>query len=313
MIRVGLGGFCLGMFWQQLAFLGHDLGHMAVTHNRIIDNLIGVIFGNSLMGIAIGWWKATHNVHHLVTNYLEYDPDIQHMPFFAISDKFFTGIWSFYHSRRFEFDNIAQFLIKRQHLLFYPIMAVARFNLYIQSWLILFIEAHAIARGVTFPKLEMIMLLFFYYGLYSIVSMLPNKIEMIIFILWSHASAGILHLQICISHFPMETLDSRIEKPLEKTDFPTQQLATCLDVDCPSYLDWFHGGLQFQTIHHLFPLMPRGKLRAATPYVDAFAKRHNLTYYHVGFIQANRMIIKGLKETADRIHPWLIQLANAEG
>lgn len=77
LVRTILGSFLMALFWQQVAFAGHDLGHMAVTHNRVVDNLIAVVGGNFVMGIAIGWWKATHNVHHLVTNYLEYDPDIQ--------------------------------------------------------------------------------------------------------------------------------------------------------------------------------------------------------------------------------------------
>lgn len=75
--RVLLGSALMAIFWQQVAFIGHDLGHMAVFHHRTFDNLCGVIGGNMFMGIALGWWKATHNVHHLVTNYHEYDPDIQ--------------------------------------------------------------------------------------------------------------------------------------------------------------------------------------------------------------------------------------------
>ena len=30
-----LGAMFMGAFWQQFAFVGHDLGHNAVTHNRV--------------------------------------------------------------------------------------------------------------------------------------------------------------------------------------------------------------------------------------------------------------------------------------
>ncbi|XP_055388553.1 uncharacterized protein LOC129617215 [Condylostylus longicornis] len=46
-------------------------------------------------------------------------------------------------------------------------------------------------------------------------------------------------------------MDSKEEKPLEKTDFLTQQIDTCLDIDCFPMNDWFFGGLQFQTAHHV--------------------------------------------------------------
>ena len=39
------------------------------------------------------------------------------------------------------------------------------------------------------------------------------------------------------------------------------QLNGTMDIDCPAWMDWFHGGLQFQTEHHLFPRWPRHKLR----------------------------------------------------
>jgi len=40
-----------------------------------------------------------------------------------------------------------------------------------------------------------------------------------------------------------------------------QQLRTTKDIECPQWFDWFHGGLQFQAIHHLFPRIPRHNLR----------------------------------------------------
>lgn len=42
-----------------------------------------------------------------------------------------------------------------------------------------------------------------------------------------------------------------------------KQLATSMDVECPTWMDWFHGGLQFQIEHHLLPRLPRHNLRYA--------------------------------------------------
>ena len=35
-----------------------------------------------------------------------------------------------------------------------------------------------------------------------------------------------------------------------------------MDWSCPPWMDWFHGGLQFQIEHHIFPRAPRHRLRA---------------------------------------------------
>jgi fatty acid desaturase len=75
------GGCLLGLYWQQLAFIGHDSGHNAVTHDKQTDYWIGLIHGPLLSGISISWWKDSHNVHHVSTNSIGHDPDIQHLPF----------------------------------------------------------------------------------------------------------------------------------------------------------------------------------------------------------------------------------------
>lgn len=58
----------LGIFWQQIMFTAHDAGHCGITHNYVVDSLIGIFIGNFVCGLSIGWWKSSHNVHHIVTN-----------------------------------------------------------------------------------------------------------------------------------------------------------------------------------------------------------------------------------------------------
>jgi len=54
------------------------------------------------------------------------------------------------------------------------------------------------------------------------------------------------------------------------------QVATTLNIDCPKYMDWFHGGLQFQVEHHLWPRLPRHSLRRARDLVKAFCAEHKV-------------------------------------
>jgi Fatty acid desaturase len=96
--------FFLGCFWHQLVFTAHDAGHMGITHNFHVDTLIGMFIADYLGGLSLGWWKRSHNVHHIVTNEPEHDPDIEHIPFFAISHRFLTSLRSTYYDRIMTFD-----------------------------------------------------------------------------------------------------------------------------------------------------------------------------------------------------------------
>jgi delta8-fatty-acid desaturase len=80
--------------------------------------------------------------------------------------------------------------------------------------------------------------------------------------------------------------------------FYTQFTGT-LNVSCPKWFDWFHGGLQFQIEHHLLPRLPRCHLRTvADRYVRPFAEKFGLPYVSVDFITGNKMVYQQLKDSA---------------
>merc|ERR1711871_922689 len=96
----------------------------------------------------------------------------------------------------------------------------------------------------------------------TLVSYTSSWPELAAYVIISHGFSGILHVQITLSHFCMETFTK--EQPVytsDDNDWFKVQLATTMDVDCPQWMDWFHGGLQFQIEHHLFPRLPRHNLR----------------------------------------------------
>ncbi len=62
------------------------------------------------------------------------DPDIQHLPFFAITPSFFKSLYSSYYKRELTFDRFARLVVTVQHRLFYLVMSFARFNLYRLSY-----------------------------------------------------------------------------------------------------------------------------------------------------------------------------------
>jgi len=290
----GTSGLFLGMLWHQLVFTVHDAGHMGITHNFQVDTVIGILIADFIGGLSLGWWKRNHNVHHIVTNSPEHDPDIEHMPFFAISHRFFDSLRSSYYDRIMAYDSVARFTIRHQHYLYYPIMLFGRFNLYRLSW-----EYLILGQG---PKkgpawwhrwLEIAGQVFFWiwFGYLVVYKSIPTAGGRWAFVMISHMVTAPLHVQITLSHFAMSTADLGINE-----SFPQKMLRTTMDVDCPQWLDFFHGGLQFQAIHHLYPRLPRHNLRQAQRLVQEFCREVGIPYALYGFVDGNKEVIGRLAD-----------------
>ncbi|KAL4866146.1 hypothetical protein BDV12DRAFT_210680 [Aspergillus spectabilis] len=293
-----LAGLFLGCFWHQLVFTAHDAGHMGITHDFKTDTAIGIIVADFIGGLSLGWWKRSHNVHHIMTNSPEHDPDIELMPFFAVSHRFFTNLHSTYYNRLMEFDIVAKCVVKYQHYLYYPILLFGRFNLYFLSY------AHILSalnprnkkQGPLWPRyLELAGQIFFWswfgYGIcYLSIPTWPSRI---LFILISHCVTAPLHVQITLSHYGMSTADLGVHE-----SFPQKMLRTTMDVDCPAWLDFVHGGLQFQAIHHLYPRIPRHNLRRTQKLVREFCEDVRIPYAVFTFVDGNRKVLGRLGDVA---------------
>ena len=228
------------------------------------------------------------------------------MPVFAVSEKYFKSVYSLYHRRRMKFDRIAKFFVRVQHYTFYPIMAVARINLYLQTLIFLVKAERVRSRPVEFLAIGV-----FFAWLSALIAQLPEGHRVPFFFL-SHAVAGIIHVQICLSHFSRDVFEGRPESH----KWVEMQLSGTMDIDCPRWLDWFHGGLQFQTEHHLVPRMPRHKLRRfREEVVKPFLKAHGLKHDQPSFWEANKEVWRTLKASAKaaKLSPAFVHAVNLEG
>ncbi|GLT84691.1 hypothetical protein SLE2022_029080 [Rubroshorea leprosula] len=280
----------LGMLWMQSAYVGHDSGHYQVMKTPGYNKAAQLLAGNCLTGISIAWWKWTHNQHHIACNSLDHDPDLQHIPMFAVSSHLFNSITSYFYGRRLNFDSLARFLISYQHWTYYPVMCIARVNLFLQTFLLLFNPK----RRVPDRALNIIGLSVFWTWFPLLVSFLPNWEQRIMFVLTSFAVTSIQHVQFCLNHFSADVYIG----PPEGNDWFEKQTSGTLDISCSSWMDWFFGGLQFQLEHHLFPRLPRCQLRKVSPLVRDLCKKHNLPYRSLSFLEANQWTIRTLRTAA---------------
>ncbi|KAJ5292227.1 fatty acid/sphingolipid desaturase [Penicillium angulare] len=282
----------LGLFWSQLVFIAHDAGHMGITHNFTIDTLIAMIIAAPIGGLSMGWWKSSHNVHHIVTNSPEHDPDNQHLPLLAVNHRFLGSLFSTYHERWMHFGRIAKFWIPYQVKMYYVVLAFGRFNLYAQSWLFL-IRGQGPRKGAAWWHrwFEILGIITFclWYGYGLVYSSIPDNWNRFTFVMISHMVNMPLHVQFTLSHFAMSAMDLGNDE-----SFAQKMLRTTMDIDCPEWLDFFHGGLQFQAVHHLFPRIPRHNLRSTQKLVQKFCRETGIPYALYGFVDGNKEVLDRL-------------------
>jgi delta8-fatty-acid desaturase len=134
------------------------------------------------------------------------------------------------------------------------------------------------------------------FGYCLVLRTLPDWRTRVAFILVSHMSSMLLHVQITLSHWGMPTCDLGDDE-----SFAQKQLRTTMDVLCPAWLDWVHGGLQFQAIHHLFPCVPRHNLRDLQPLVKEFCEETGIPYTIHGFSTGNVKVLGRLADISDQL------------
>jgi fatty acid desaturase len=267
-----------GLVWGQLAFLGHDAGHQAIFARRRLNDALGRMLGNVLVGLSYGWWVDTHNRHHANPNHEERDPDVGDgvLAFTAAQAAKRTG-------------RISGFVARRQAWLFFPLLALEGINLHVDSVAAVTSGEYRNARGGSrrFEAGGLILHAVLYVALLLLV-MSPEKA--VAFAAVHQAVWGIyMGCTFAPNHKGMAII-----APGEKLDFLRRQVLTSRNVRGGLLTDFALGGLNYQIEHHLFPSMPRGSLRHAQPLVRAHCEALGVPYCEVSLIGSYRAALTHL-------------------
>ncbi|GFH49046.1 delta-8 fatty acid desaturase [Chaetoceros tenuissimus] len=292
-VRVLLGGAAVGLALQQIAFVAHDAGHWGITPPKAGGgiNWLGWFHGVVCFGVSIEMWVDEHSGHHAMTMRPHEDPQFKYLPIFLISSK---ELDRFHELSKVE-QVLAKWLVPFQHYTMIPIsMIIGRFNLHVIS-LIYALKSKKIydVAGLA--------LYFAWFG--GVVSLLPTS-ERLPFVLVAYIVAGILHIQLTISHLATNSFTAEED---EKEQFFAFQCKTTRNIDSTHWDDWFHGGLQFQIEHHLFPQLPRHNLIKVKPLVEKLCKKHGIEYRTTGFFNAVKECLSDFRRLSsfigDLVHP----------
>ena len=76
-----------------------------------------------------------------------------------------------------------------------------------------------------------------------------------------------------------------------RLDFLHEQVLTARNLPPHPLTDLIYGGLNYQIEHHLFPTMPRNRLREARQIIRPFCERNGIGYEETGFLRSWREIL----------------------
>lgn len=265
-------GFC----YTQTGFVGHDIGHRQVTRTRRGQDVLGLLHGNLLMGFSYGWWVGHHNKHHSNPNHLEKDSDITRRRVIFIPEQGVTRE-----------GRAKQFIVRHQHVLFYPLLVTEGVGLRTESLKALRRKLPRLTR--TEAILIAVHLAVYFGGIFYV---LPAG-KAIAFILTMNLLFGLYIGSV----FAPNHKGMPIQMPGEEWDWMTRQVVTSRNIRSSYLTDFLYGGLNYQVEHHLFPAMPRKSLRMARPITMAYCREIGLGYHEVSVWRSYVEVVTHLYKT----------------
>lgn len=267
----------LAFVCAQLGFLAHDFGHKQVFSSTRLNSWAGMFVANLLVGMSLGWWNDKHNAHHANPNHDGLDPDIN-IPFMAFSDE--------QAARK---RGLFRLITAYQAFLFFPALTFTTYSMQIASVLFTLRERFR-WRG---PDTAM---LWVHFGLYYVgLPVLLGPVQGLAFILIHRGLLGLLVGAVFAPNHKGMLVVNRDDSGL---DFLQKQVLTSRNVRSTPLIDFLYGGLNHQAVHHLFPGMPRNKLRDAAEITRKFCVARNIPYHVTGVRQSFREILQSLHQAS---------------
>ena len=263
----------LAFVFVQISLLAHDFGHRQFTFRSPRKNdWLTLVIGNLLLGISRQWWIDKHNEHHGHPNQRDLDPDVD-IPLLAFEEE-----------QALEKRGLARFVVKYQAALIFPLSLLQAISMLRSS-----IEFLA-AKKAKSTLVEALTICAHYALYFALLFSVLEPLQALLFIAIHRGLFGTYLVSIFApNHKAMPLLDRDTE-----VDFLRRQVLTSRNVVAHPITDFWYGGLNYQIEHHLFPRLPRNKLREAQPIIRGFCQERSIAYHETGVLQSYKEILQHL-------------------
>jgi fatty acid desaturase len=268
-----LNAVYLAFVFVQIALLAHDFGHRQFSFRTPWKNdWLTLLFGNLLLGISRQWWIDKHNEHHGHPNQLDVDPDVD-IPLLAFEEE-----------QALEKRGFARFVVKHQAALIFPLSLLQALSMLGSS-----IEFLA-AKKAKSPLVEALTICAHFVVYFALLFWVLDPLQALLFVVIHHGLFGTYMVSVFAPNhkaMPLLERDSTV-------DFLRRQVLTSRNVVAHPITDFWYGGLNYQIEHHLFPRLPRNKLKEAQPIIRGFCRDQGIAYYETSVLQSYKEILQHL-------------------
>ncbi len=263
----------LGFVFAQMGFLGHDAAHRQIFRSTRNNEVAALVFC-FMLGLERSWWIDKHNRHHTNPNHLTLDPDAD-FPMLAFTKEQASGKKGLY-----------RFIVKRQAFLFYPLLLFEGLGLRLAGVVYLF------RHNIKYPVAEPLLMASHVAAYLCLLFFFLSAWHALLFFAVHQAVFGLIVGSVfAANHKGMLMVDEN-----DELDFFRSQVLTSRNVKAHPLTDFWFGGLNYQIEHHLFPNMPRNKLRQAHEITRAFCEERFIPYHETGVVQSQREILQCLHQ-----------------
>jgi fatty acid desaturase len=263
----------LGIVFTQYAFLAHEAAHRQVFTSGRSNEVAGRTLASFFVGISYSWWMTKHSRHHGNPNTVSKDPDIE-PDFIVFQEKDAAPLRGF-----------AAYFARRQGWFFYPVLLFEGINLHRQAFITVFSTGKVDKRATEIVLLAARNIVY----LTAIFTIMPVGIGFA-FVGVQLAVFGVyMGASFAPNHIGMPIIDANA-----RVDFLRRQVLTSRNITGGFFMDVFMGGLNYQVEHHLFPSMPRPRLRRANAFVKDYCEARNIDYTETGLGQAHAIVVSYL-------------------
>ncbi len=252
----------LAVISGQLGFQLHDAGHHQMFRDRWKNAAVGLFTANLLLGMSYGWWVQKHNLHHANPNHVERDPDINNPAIVYTEEQALA--------RR----GALRLLARYQAYLFFPLVGMLAWSMHVAG------VAFLATRRSRHRRLEVVALLV-HTALY---------VGLLLFALGPWLALVVIVIQKAIGGFYLASVFAPNHKGMPQTDdesdldFLRAQVLTSRNIRGGWWTVLLFGALNYQVEHHLFPRMPRNRLRRASAIVRAFCAEVGVPHYETSLL-----------------------------
>lgn len=263
----------LAFVFGQISLLAHDSGHRQLKlRSAKFNDWLTLVLGNLMLGMSREWWIGKHNEHHGHPNQTDIDPDIE-IPLLAFEEE-----------QAFDKRGFARFVTKYQAFLIFPLSCLQAISMLRSS--VEFIFSKEAKRPFAEGSAILIHFVLYFGTLFTLL----EPLVAVLFVVVHRGLYGVYLVSVFApNHKAMPILGKDSE-----VGFIHRQVLTSRNVRAHPVTDFWYGGLNYQIEHHLFPGMPRNKLKDAQPIIRGFCEKHSIGYHETSVLRSYREILSHL-------------------